>query len=162
MNRIISKLIDVKDDVDAIDHHQSDRIVSELKQVIEALKTLERSSTTTTKVEEKFSDRTKSEHLNMGLANHIIFSCFCRLLRKVPLLQAIGKHSQNASQNCCDKFNLPSDCKLKGLTGPFCTKSSNHFGRLFGESGDFVETALVDQIGFRHPATTASHYIGQV
>ena len=60
MNRIISKLIDVKDDVDAIDHHQSDRIVSELKQVIEALKTLERSSTTTTKVGEKFSDRTKS------------------------------------------------------------------------------------------------------
>lgn len=74
MNRIISKLIDVKDDVDAIDHHQSDRIVSELKQVIEALKTLERSSTTTTKVEEKFSDRTKSEHLNMGLANQISFS----------------------------------------------------------------------------------------
>ena len=76
MNRIISKLIDVKDDVDAIDHHQSDRIVTELKQVIEALKTLERSSTTTTttKVEEKFSDRTKSEHLNMGLANQISFS----------------------------------------------------------------------------------------
>ena len=74
MNRIIIKLIDVKDDIDAIDHHQSDRIVSELKQVIEALKTLERSSTTTTKVEEKFSNRTKSEHLNMGLANQISFS----------------------------------------------------------------------------------------
>ncbi len=38
LDKIIVKLSEIRDDIDAIHHHQSDRIVQELEEVIEALR----------------------------------------------------------------------------------------------------------------------------
>lgn len=38
---IVKRLLNVKDDVDAIDHHQTDRIVVELKNIVAALEQLD-------------------------------------------------------------------------------------------------------------------------
>lgn len=64
MNPIINKLIDIKDDVDAIDHHQTDRIVSELARVIEQLKKSEKISSSTAKGKKSSSKPTTIQRAN--------------------------------------------------------------------------------------------------
>ena len=66
MNPIINKLIDIKDDVDAIDHHQTDRIVSELARVIEQLKKLETLSSSTVNGKKNSSNPTGIQRANSG------------------------------------------------------------------------------------------------
>jgi len=46
MDKVISKLIDIKEDVDAIYHHQSDRIVAEIEDVIRQLKNVQTNDAT--------------------------------------------------------------------------------------------------------------------
>ena len=64
MNPIINKLIDIKEDVDAIDHHQTDRIVAELTCVIEQLKKSEKFSNSTAQGKKNSSNPTKIERAN--------------------------------------------------------------------------------------------------
>ena len=78
MQSIINKLIDIKDDVDAIDHHQSDRIVSEIKQVIEDLKKKSEASSASSAAavitDQQFPNPAKSDRLLTGVENQISLS----------------------------------------------------------------------------------------
>ena len=40
LQKIVERLLEVRDDVDAIDHHQTDRIVGELESILGALQRL--------------------------------------------------------------------------------------------------------------------------
>ncbi len=67
MKNLISKLIDIREDVDAIDHHQTNRIVSEIDEVIGLMKKSVETS-------EPNTNQSPIKDSNPGFLNQVSFS----------------------------------------------------------------------------------------
>lgn len=67
MKNLISKLIDIREDVDAIDHHQTNRIVSEIDEVIGLMKKSVETS-------ESNTNQSPIKDSNPGFLNQVSFS----------------------------------------------------------------------------------------